>query len=417
MRRWSLALAIAIFAASVLSASEPPIIIHVDDDAAPGGNGTVLQPFNNLPEAVAAAAGTSGFVTIKVAPGDYPLSETLLIDRPIDLRGATEQLFDNDSWPTGAYVPSTMTRVYATNSGMTRLIQVERPDGNVVRTVSIRGFVFDGATGGISVLLNRVQGFWIAENIFRAPAMFGLQSVASSGRVSANHFSGVGSGAMLAGGYDDSPADVMVDSNRSVNNTVGGLQLNGASIGIPELGDELTANIRHNDFSNNTGSQGFGLRAFILRRDLSAPGNSQAEASVLAAILENRFVGNRVGVVIDAGFPYRRVDGGCDNRVYSGTMNLRFSGNTLSNSTLTSGLVTFTRSTTAMTQAMLSQFQYLHRASYNISDRDGILSDAWIDHPAVDPFIGPCAADAVHEPLNNLLIYNGQVLPFGRNFF
>ena len=416
MRRWSLALAIALTAVTVLSASEPPVIIHVDDDAAPGGNGTAMLPFNNLADAVAAADGVTGFVTIKVAPGDYPLSETLTIDRPIDLRGATEQLYDNESWPTGAYVPSTATRVFATNPAMTRLIQVDRGDGNVLRTVSIRGFVLDGTATGISVLFNRVQGYWVAENIFRGPAMLGLQSVASSGRVSANHFSGVGTGAMLAGGYPESPADVVFDGNRAVNNTVGGLVLNGASIGIAELGDELNANVRDNDLSNNTGTQGFGLRTFILRRDLTAPGNSQSEANVSALILENRMVGNRIGVVIDGGFPYRRVDGACDGRVFSGTMNLRFAGNTLSGSTMAPSLITFTRNMASLSQALLPQFQYLHGASFNISDRDGILSDAWIDHPANDPFIGPCAADAVHEPLNNLLFYNGQVLPFGRNF-
>jgi len=417
MRRSFLALAFALIAATVLGASEPPVVIHVDDDAAPGGNGTIMLPFNNLPDAIDAASAQTGFVTVKVAPGDYPLSETLVIDRPIDLRGATEQLFDNDSWPTGSYVPSTASRVYATNPAMARLIRVDRGDGSVTRTVSIRGFVFDGTAAGISVLINRVQGFWVAENIFRAPALFGLQTVASSGRVSANYFGGVGTGAMLAGGYEDSPSDVMFDGNRAVNNVMGGLLLNGASIGIPELGDELTANVRDNDLSNNAGNQGFGLRAFILRRDLNAPGNSQSEARLSAFVSENRIVGNRIGVVLDAGFPYRRVDSGCDNRMFSGTMNLRFTGNTLSGSSMTSSLITFTRSSTAISQAMLPQFQYLHGASFSISDRDGILSDAWIDHPGTDPWVGPCAADSIHEPLNNLLIYNGQVLPYGRNYF
>ena len=417
MRRWSVALGIALLAATVLSAAEPPVIIHVDDDAAPGGNGTLLMPFNNLPDAVAAANGQAGFVTIKVAPGDYPLSEPLVIDRAVDLRGATEQLFDNESWPSGAYASSTASRIYSTNPSMMRLIQVGRSDGSVLRTVSIRGFVFDGTATGASVQLARVQGYWIAENIFRAPALFGVQSVASSGRVSANYFSGLGTGAMLAGGYEDSPSEVLFEFNRAVNNTVGGLQLNGSSTGIPELGDELNVTVRGNDLSNNTGNQGFGLRAFVLRRDPRAPGNAQSEASVSAVVLENRFAGNRIGVVLDAGFPYRQSEGGCDPRTFSGTLNLRLLGNTLSGSSLSSSLITFTRSSTGLSPSTLSQFQYLHGGTYNISDRDGILSEAWIDHPAADPFLGPCAADAVHEPLNNLLIYNGQVLPFGRNYF
>src|SRR5262245_45039191 len=113
MRRWFLALAFALTAATILSASEPPVIIYVDDDAGASGNGSPSLPFNNLPAAVAAADGYTGFVTIKVAPGDYPLSDPLIIRRAIDLRGSTEQIFDGESWPTGGYVPSTASRIFA----------------------------------------------------------------------------------------------------------------------------------------------------------------------------------------------------------------------------------------------------------------------------------------------------------------
>jgi hypothetical protein len=192
--------------------------------------------------------------------------------------------------------------------------------------------------------------------------------------------------------------------------------LNGGSFNIPELGDEVNAIVRDNDLSDNTGNQGFGLRAFVLRRDLGAPGDSQSSASVIALVQGNRMVGNRVAVYIDAGFPYRRVGTTCDSRVYSGLIYLRFEGNTLSGSLLRSGLVTFTRSLAALSPTTLPQWQYLHDASFTISDHDGILAGAWIDHPANDPFLGPCPADATHETLGNVLIYNGLVLPNGRNF-
>ncbi len=55
---------------------------------------------------------------------------------------------------------------------------------------------------------------------------------------------------------------------------------------------------------------------------------------------------------------------------------------------LTPDLVTFTRSTAALNAAMLPQWQYLHAATFEIADRDGILANAWIDHPQFDPFIG-----------------------------
>ena len=157
----------------------------------------------------------------------------------------------------------------------------DRGNGTVLADLNIHGFVFEGTAGGISLLMNRVQDYRIADNVFRAPANFAMQSVASSGRVSGNHFSGVGTGAIFNGGYDGSPSKVDFQGNRAVRNTIGGLLLNGASINIPELGDELTAIVRDNDLSENIGNQGFGFRVFILRRDLGAPGDSQSSASVM----------------------------------------------------------------------------------------------------------------------------------------
>jgi len=65
---------------------------------------------------------------------------------------------------------------------------------------------------------------------------------------------------------------------------------------------------------------------------------------------------------------------------------------------------------------MLPLWQYLHAATFVVSDADGTLANAWIDHPATDPYVGPCPGDATHESLGNVLIYNGAVLPNGRNF-
>lgn len=393
-----------------------PVVIHVDDDAGPGGNGSSRFPFDNLPDAVAASRTVLDPVIIKVEPGDYALDSTLLIDRPLELRGATVPVMGLDGWPTGAAVPGSATRLFAANPEMTRLILVGRTNSSVLQNVTIRHFVLEGTAGGISILLNRVQGYWIAENLFRAPANFAMQSVASSGRVSGNHFSGVGTGAIFAGGYPGSPSIVVFQGNRAVRNALGGVLLNGASINLPEPGDEVHAVIRNNDLSENDGPQGFGFRAFILRRDLGAPGDTQSSASVFALVQGNRIVGNRVGIVIDAGFPYRRDDTVCDPRVYSGTMDLRFRGNALSDSLVSSSLITFTRSTAALTPSTLSTWKYLHAATFVIDDADGILASSWIDHPATDPFLGPCPGDETREPLGNSLIYNGQLLSNGRNF-
>ena len=395
------------------------VVIHVDDDAAPGGNGSGRFPYSTLPAALEAAKAISAPVRIAVAPGHYLITDTLVIDRSLELRGSTELLQDSDGWPTGDEVPGTETRIVAATSlGAQPVVFIGRSDARVLNDVSIRGFIFEGTTAGIEVLLTRVQNYVVSGNVFRAPAFLGLQSVASSGQVIANHFSGVGTGAILSGGYPESPSSVVFTGNRSVGNRLAGLILNGASINIPELGDELHAVIRSNDLSDNTLLPSFtsGLRLFILRRDLGAPGDSQFSASIQALVQGNRLIGNRIGISIDAGFPYRRVGIACDPRVYSGAIDLTLLGNTLAGSLQIPSLVTFTRNSAALNPAMLSDWQYLHGASYVISDQDGTLADAWIDHPESDSFLGPCPGDAGPESLGNVLIYNGVVVPNGRNF-
>jgi hypothetical protein len=63
----------------------------------------------------------------------------------------------------------------------------------------------------------------------------------------------------------------------------------------------------------------------------------------------------------------------------------------------------------------LPLWQYLHSATYNISDPEGSLAGAWIDHPELDPYIGECPNDADHEALHNTLIYNGVAVPYVRS--
>jgi hypothetical protein len=402
-----------------LAAAAPRIsVILVDDESAPGGDGSRQRPFNNLPDAVAAARTSPQPVVINVAPGHYRLVAPLVIDFPVTLRGSNEPVLnEGDPWPTGQVAAGTETRVFADSSvGAQTLIQIGRTDTDVLSDVSVSRFTFQGTATGQQMLLTRVQQYLVADNIFRAPGTFAFTSVASSGKLIANHFSGIGTGAIFNGGYPESPSNVVAVGNRAVGNNLGGILLNGASINIPELGDQLSAVVRANDLSGNTGIQGFGLRLFILRRDAGTPGDTQAVAHVQALAQDNRIVGNRVGLVVDAGFPYRSVAGVCDPRVFSGTIELELMGNTLSDSIVAPALITTTRSNAALTPSMLPMWQYLHGATFSISDRDQALTGAWIDHPAADPFVGPCPADATHETLENAVIYNGVAVPNGRNF-
>ena len=97
-------------------------------------------------------------------------------------------------------------------------------------------------------------------------------------------------------------------------------------------------------------------------------------------------------------------------------MGLTLNGNTLTGSLATPALISFTRGAVAFMPAMLSQWQFLHNATFTITDDEETLAGAWIDHPAADPFLGPCSGDAMYESLNDLFIYNGQVVPNMKNF-
>ena len=131
---------------------------------------------------------------------------------------------------------------------------------------------------------------------------------------------------------------------------------------------------------------------------------------------DNRIAGNELGMSMDAGFPYRQAGATCDPRGFTGTIDLELKDNVLTGSLLAPALVTFTRNDAALDPGALSRWQYLHDATFAISDPQGTLADAWIDHPETDPFLGPCPGDATNEALGNTLRYNGADLPNGRNF-
>src|ERR1044071_900315 len=68
-------------------------IIHVDDDAGPGGDGSGRFPFDNIADALARAASLGGAVVV-VEPGQYPVSSTLRIQSAIDLVGSNVMEID-----------------------------------------------------------------------------------------------------------------------------------------------------------------------------------------------------------------------------------------------------------------------------------------------------------------------------------
>jgi hypothetical protein len=71
VRYFAFVIALSALAVPVVTASEA--VIFVDDDAAPGGNGSGRLPYNNLQDAIAAANASPDPVIIKVRSGEYVL--------------------------------------------------------------------------------------------------------------------------------------------------------------------------------------------------------------------------------------------------------------------------------------------------------------------------------------------------------
>jgi hypothetical protein len=186
--------------------------------------------------------------------------------------------------------------------------------------------------------------------------------------------------------------------------------LNGTGTDADEFADQLDATVENNDLSDNGfGNAGFGLRIFIIRRDPGAPADFQSTGFIRAVVRNNRLVHNQIGLLLDAGFPYRRFMGVCDPRTYSGGIDLTLKNNVITGSTLLPSLITFTRSTTALNPAMRNQYKYLHNSTFAVSDPDGTLAGYTLDHRNNDPATAAqlCPGEPASAPLGNHFFYNG----------
>ena len=431
MRRWLL---VAFVGLAINAQSAPNQVIHVDDNAPSGGDGSGAKPYNTIADAVTLARAVGGDPTIKVAPGRYELASTIRIDIPLDLVGSNVMGIDSNGWPTGVVSPGTETRIVGLAPlGVSPLVLVGRSDGAVMQNVNIRSFTFEaGPGGGSDIEIKKVQNFSVRGNILTAPfplpkkqtTISGIMPAASSGSIIGNYIAGVGCGTCITAGNSGSPASVEFTGNRSVHNLNGGVLLNGSSLGVPDQGDQLDAVVQGNDLSQNTDGNSFGVRIYVIRRDLP---DTQSSGNVHALIRGNRIFGNHIGISIDAGFPYRQVGFPkpsdptlvCDTRVYTGTLDVTLTDNTLSGSSLTAGLISFTRYTATLDPSQLPSWQYLHNATYIINDPQGSLAGYLKDHPINNPSFPPpsysgiliCAADTTNEPLGNTLVYNGVIVP------
>ena len=372
----------------------------------------LVQPGDSLSDAVAAAKA-SGTRVLKLAPGDYPLAATLVIDFPLELRGSQVMLHDDHGWPTGV-VAGSETRLLPGPGLVGALVRFGTPAGGVTNDVTVKNVTLQGGTGAVLVVA-RVQGFVVKSNLLRGGSL-GMDVAESSGAIVGNHMTGNGAcGACIAAGSPSSPARVEFVGNRSVANGAGGVLVNGGAPTTPAAdADHLEVIIKDNDLSNHTAVNfGFGVRIFTIRKDNGLPGDAQYQGHIRAVIKDNRMVGNEMNYVIDAGFPYRQwgsaTPRACDPRTYTGTFDIVLRDNDVGPSRIPS-VVTFTRITATVNPATLPSWQYLHGATYTIDDPAGELGAFRLDHPANDWAPGPCAGDATAEALGNTLIYNGTTI-------
>ena len=403
-------------------------VIHVDDDAASGGNGSAARPFTSLYDAIDAARQKDAPPLVKLAPGSYPIDRTLVIDFDVHLRGSQTMAVDADGWPTGA-VPGTETRITAAPTHGTAVL-VKIGDGAIgaplLNEVSVQDLTFEGGQSAYDVQFLKTRNFVARDNVVRGGEI-GIFANASSGRIVGNLMTGVGAcGACIGGGSAASPAVVEFVGNRSLRNGAGGLLVNGGApwVADPDA-DHLEVTILGNDLSDNTnfaglpannytGQPGFGLRIFTIRRDNGAMGDAQSQGHVKALVQGNRLHGNRVALVVDAGFPFRQYGNPvrCDERVYTGSLDLTLQSNSIEGSLLSPAWVLFTRVFAQPRQQR--QWGYLHGATFEITDPQGSIAGFRFHHPEHDTWVdGVCPADAAAEPLGNTLIYNGAVIPNG----
>src|SRR5262249_48659943 len=116
-------------AASLAAASMGNPVIHVDDNAQPGGDGTAKTPYSNIADAVSRAQALGGGVVV-IEPGRYELTSTVRIPCPIDLRGSNVPDLDTTGWPTGSVLAGTETKIVGTAAlGANPLVIVGRTDG------------------------------------------------------------------------------------------------------------------------------------------------------------------------------------------------------------------------------------------------------------------------------------------------
>jgi hypothetical protein len=304
----------------------------------------------------------------------------------------------------------TEARIEATAGlGADTLMSIGKDD-QVLYNVII-GNVTMQARGGRLMDVVRTQNLILRNNVFTGtagtPPVPGVSTWATSGVIRANYFTTLLGAAFLAAGYPQSPANVVFQQNRVTGNR-NGIQLVGTSDGIPQAGTQLIATVQNNDLSSNGGNPGSAALRLMVKGTEALGSANVSSGNIIAIVQSNQISNNAIGVAMDAGFPYRTTAAGtCDPRDLTGSLQVTFSGNTMSGNAQPP-VISFTRlqTTLGVPAAPPSAWQYLRGATFALVDSNRQFTGAQIDHRASDPWTGACGDGA----LNNRLTINGIVI-------
>ena len=398
-----------------VEAPRSSVVLHVDANAPSGGDGTGAAPYSELPAAVAEARSrflaSGARVKIQIEHGLYILTNTLLLDVPgLELRGSNVMPAAEDGWPIDVLQPETETRIVSAGPFAGAPLIHIAPSGSELTGsgVTIANLTVDHNREGNAILIERAQGFTVKGCLLTRASPGGVLARLSSGTIAHNYITGTGCGVCVGGGNASSPASVRIVGNRSVRNANGGVLLDAGVTGTDDSHATLSAVIQGNDLSDNTGAplNSFGIRVFTspLGPFLLANDNH-----VTALIVGNRIRSNKIGVVIDAGFPHRAVDSSVDPRLFRGSLDVTLRDNDVAANLSAPALMTFTRNSAALSPAQLSSWKYLQDSSFRISDPQDSLADYWLDHPEVDPIDGRTLQNVL--TINGIRIENGRTIP------
>jgi hypothetical protein len=224
----------------------PYNVVHVQDGAGDGGDGTAENPFDTLAD-VQANSGVGD--VIFVAEGGELDGGIRLQDRQFLLGGGTEQIIDIQNGRRFRLGEDTGNGAVLTNAGGSNVVILA--DNNIVRGVTIDG---TGASNGING--NGSDGGTIESNSITGANEFGILLSRSTGdwNINDNELTGNGIDGLWVRNTLDPSAVYTVNGNNASNNGFEGLHFENFQAASVSLSDNIT---------NNNGQNGLEITDYL----------------------------------------------------------------------------------------------------------------------------------------------------------